>query len=160
METVEFRQRVQGAEHAWRFLAQDMSDGTMRALGVLVALNQLGNGVGIPLIGIEEPETALHHAASGVLLDALREASSRMQVVITSHSVELLDNKDIDGDAILAVVSDGNETRIGPLDSVGSETLRERLCTVGDLLRMDQLQPDEAASRPQAKQLLMFGDDA
>ena len=35
-ETVEFRQEVRGSRHPWRFLASNMSDGTLRALGVLV----------------------------------------------------------------------------------------------------------------------------
>ena len=35
--TLDFRQEVRGAKHPWRFLASNMSDGTLRALGVLVA---------------------------------------------------------------------------------------------------------------------------
>lgn len=156
-ETVEFRQHVHGAKHPWRFLAQNMSDGTVRALGVLLALNQTGNGVPIPLVGIEEPETALHPAAAGVLLDALREAAARMQVLVTSHSVELLDNKDLTDESILAVVAEDNETHIGPIDFAGREALRKRLYTAGELLRMDQLRPDPAQSRP--TQLDLFARD-
>jgi predicted ATPase len=33
-ETLEFRQEVRGAAHPWRFLANNMSDGTLRAAGV------------------------------------------------------------------------------------------------------------------------------
>jgi len=40
METLEIRQEMAGAKHPWRFLAQNMSDGTLRALGVLTALLQ------------------------------------------------------------------------------------------------------------------------
>ncbi|MEQ1633805.1 MAG: AAA family ATPase [Planctomycetota bacterium] len=154
-ETIEFRQHVQGAKDAWHFTSQDMSDGTIRALGVLLALHQIGNGMPIPLVGIEEPETALHPAAAGVLLDALRDAASRMQVIATSHSAELLDDKDMPDDSILAVVAEQNETRIGPLAQAGREALRERLYTAGELLRMNQLHPDETASRP--RQLDLFG---
>ncbi len=39
-ETLEFRQEVQGQKHPWRFYAAAMSDGTLRSLGVLVALFQ------------------------------------------------------------------------------------------------------------------------
>lgn len=156
-ETVEFRQRVQGSEAPWRFLAQNMSDGTVRALGVLLALNQGGNGSPIPLVGIEEPETALHPAAAGVLLDALREAAAGMQVIVTSHSVELLDNKELTDDSILAVVAEDNETRIARIDTAGREALRQRLYTAGELLRMDQLRPDPLQSRP--IQLDLFARD-
>ncbi len=154
-ETVEFRQDVQGAKNAWRFLAQNMSDGTIRALGILLALHQTGNGHLVPLIGIEEPETALHPAAAGILLDALRDAATRSQVIATSHSADLLDDKSIPDDAILAVVAEANETHVGPLDAPGREALREHLYTAGELLRMDQLAPDPVASRPH--QLQLFG---
>ena len=60
--TLEFRQEVRGGRHPWRFLADNVSDGTLRVLGVLVALYQ-----GAMLVGIEEPEGALHPAAAGVL---------------------------------------------------------------------------------------------
>lgn len=74
-----------------------MSDGTLRALGVLVSLFQYSNGGGAPvrLVGIEEPETALHPAVAGLLLDALKEASGRIQAIVTSHSPDLLDNSEL-----------------------------------------------------------------
>jgi len=77
-ETLEFRQRVAGSKDPWRFLAANMSDGTLRALGILVAMFQLStNGLPrVPLVAIEEPEVALHPAAAGVLLDSLRDASA------------------------------------------------------------------------------------
>ena len=53
--TLDFRQEVRGAKHPWRFLASNMSDGTLRALGVLVALFQ-SNGEAMGrrhLVGIE-----------------------------------------------------------------------------------------------------------
>lgn len=156
-ETVEFRQQVQGARHPWWFRAQNMSDGTLRALGILLALNQKGVGLPIPLVGIEEPENALHPAAAGVVLDALRDAATRMQVLVTSHSAELLDDRTITDDSILAVSSQENQTRIAPLDQAGRQALHERLYTAGELLRMDQLQPEEEAAMP--RQLRLFGAD-
>lgn len=157
-ETVEFRQEVHGAEHPWRFSANNMSDGTVRALGILLALHQVGNGATVPLVGIEEPETALHPAAVGVLTDSLRDAAARTQVVVTSHSPELLDDPDVPDDAIVAVLAEANETRLGQLDAAGREALRERLYTAGELLRMGQLRPDPASCQP--RQLELFGDGA
>lgn len=156
-ETVEFRQQVHGARDSWRFVAQNMSDGTIRALGVLLALLQDGNGKPIPLVGIEEPEAALHPAAAGILLDALRETSHRVQVIATSHSAELLDDKDLPHDTILAVVAEANETKIGPVDEAARATLRERPYTAGELLRMGQLRPDPVAAQP--RQQPLFGND-
>jgi len=142
-ETLEFRQQVGANEHPWRFFAANMSDGTVRALGVLVALFQASNGrqLRVPLVGIEEPEIALHPAASGVLRDCLRDASQSTQVIVTSHSPDLLDDPEIPDDWILPVVSEQGATRIGPLDEAGRTMIRKRLYTAGELLRMDQLAP-------------------
>ena len=75
METISFKQTVTGAKHPWSFPAHAMSDGTLRALGILVALFQGERGSGPSLIAIEEPESALHPAASAALREALVHAS-------------------------------------------------------------------------------------
>lgn len=146
-ETLEFRQQMAGSKHPWRFLASSMSDGTLRAVGILVALFQSSNGqkARVPLVGIEEPEVALHPAAAGVLLDALMDASRHTQVLVTSHSPELLDNYRVSADSILAVVANGGITSIAPLDEVGRSALRDRLYTPGELLKLNQLAPDPVA---------------
>ena len=143
-ETLEFRQAVTGDKYPWRFLANNMSDGTLRVLGILVALFQGGRDAQkrVYLVGIEEPEIALHPAAAGVLLDGLRDAAHRTQVIITSHSPDLLDNKDLDVDSILAVESRAGNTVIAQVDEVGRSALRDRLYTTGELLRLNQLRPD------------------
>jgi predicted ATPase len=156
-ETLEFRQKVRGARDPWRFLAANMSDGTLRALGVLVALFQAaGNGDVRRLIGIEEPEVALHPAAAGVLTDSLREASLSAQVLVTSHSPDLLDDESISDDGILAVVAEHGETKIAPLDEAGRSALHDRLYTAGELLRMDQLRPDPKLIPARPDQLVLF----
>ncbi len=158
-ETLEFRQQMAGSEHPWRFLAANMSDGTLRALGVLVALFQPTNGQRprVPLVGIEEPEIALHPAAALVLLDAIREASRATQILVTSHSPELLDDEAIAAESIRAVVAEQGLTRIGPLDEFGASALRDHLCTPGELLRLNQLAPDpETVRKVAAMQLNLF----
>lgn len=151
-QTLEFRQRVAGSKDPWRFLAANMSDGTLRALGVLMALFQVSNGMGsAPLVGIEEPEAALHPFAAGVLLDSLREASERTQVLVTSHSADLLDDENISTDSILAVYAEDGLTQIAPLDEAGRTAVRDRLYTAGELLRQDQLRPDPDALRKQPR---------
>ena len=143
-ETLEFRQDVAGDKYPWRFLANNMSDGTLRVLGILIALFQGDQDTQkrVPLVGIEEPEIALHPAAAGVLLDGLRDAAHKTQVIVTSHSPDLLDDKDLDVDSILAVEAQNGTTAIAGVDDVGRSLLGKRLCTTGDLLRNDQLQPD------------------
>jgi predicted ATPase len=148
-ETIEFRQVVRGQEHPWRFLAGAMSDGTLRAFGILLAVFQ-GASVrpGRPpplLIGIEEPEMALHPAAAGVLLSALREGARYCQILVTSHSPDLLDNPDIPVESLLAVSNQDGLTQIGPIDTAGRDVMRDKLFTPGELLRQNQLAPDRDA---------------
>ena len=148
-ETIEFRQTVKGQEHPWRFLAGAMSDGTLRAFGILLAVFQAAaarSGRLPPnLIGLEEPEMALHPAAAGVLLSSLREGSQHCQILVTSHSPDLLDNSDIPTESLLAVDNQDGLTRIGPLDEAGRSVLRDKLFTPGELLRQNQLAPDGRA---------------
>ena len=148
-ESLEFRQRVKGSADPWRFPAHTMSDGTLRALGLLVALFQRGEQPWewVPLIGIEEPELALHPAATSVLLDALREVSTHTQVLVTSHSPDLLDHKDIGADELISVVSRDGNTIIGQPGRAAVSALRDQLYTAGELLRMDQLEPEQANLR-------------
>ncbi|HXI13781.1 MAG TPA: AAA family ATPase [Thermoanaerobaculia bacterium] len=143
-ETLQFSQKVEGSQHPWRFYAASMSDGTLRALGALVAVGQLGaTNSAVRLVAIEEPETALHPAAAGALMDALREASIHTQVVATTHSPDLLSEVDLEHDGVLVVVSRDGNTRIGSVDPASVLAVKKHLYTPGELLRLDQLQPDE-----------------
>lgn len=159
-ETLEFRQGVAGRHDPWRFFAVNMSDGTLRALAVLVALFQHPNGEGkrVPLVGIEEPEVALHPAAAGVLLDSLLEASAMRQVLVTSHSPDLLDDDKVGTDSILAVDAAQGITRIARLDAAGRSALHDRLYTAGELLRLNQLSPDLTALPAIGTQLRLFDE--
>jgi len=158
-ETIEFRQQMAGSPDPWRFPAANMSDGTVRALGILVALFQPGSGCAGPsLVGIEEPEAALHPAAVGALLDSLREASRTTQVMVTSHSPDLLDDDEIETSALVAVTAEGGVATLAPIDDAGRSALRDRLYTAGELLRQNQLRPDPAAARLSPGQLSLFGE--
>ena len=159
LETLEFRQEVAGAQAPWRFPAQNMSDGTLRALGVLTALFQGNKDHSPTLIGIEEPETALHPAASAALREALTTASDSTQVIVTSHSPELLDDRNIPPEHILAVVSEGGDTRMGPLDAASVSVMRDHLFSAGELLRLNQLKPDaDSVNSQPSSQAELFGE--
>ncbi|MFD2112733.1 AAA family ATPase [Thiorhodococcus fuscus] len=159
METLEFRQEVAGANHPWRFFAQSMSDGTLRALGVLTALFQGNRDYAPTLVGIEEPETALHPAASAALREALTRASEHTQIIVTSHSPDLLDDRALSAESLLAVVSEGGETRIASIDEASRAAMRDHLFSAGELLRLNQLAPDPAELAAQAQhQSDLFGE--
>lgn len=160
-ETLEFRQKVKGQAHPWNFLAAAMSDGTLRAFGILEAVFQASsgrNGSAPLLIGLEEPEVALHPAAASILLAALREGARHCQILVTSHSPDLLDNPDIPAESLLAVDNQDGLTRIGVIDEAGREVLHKKLFTPGELLRQNQIAPHKKALSDVAsdKQLKLF----
>lgn len=160
MESLTFRQEVAGASDPWHFLAQNMSDGTLRALGVLTALFQRSDDYAPTVVGIEEPETALHPAASAALREALMRAAEDTQVIVTSHSPDLLDDASIDPDTILAVTATGGDTCIAPVDEASRTVLRQQLFSVGELLRLNQLEPDMSVLEAQReRQPSLFSTD-
>lgn len=147
-ETLEFRQDPANGRAPWTFNALSMSDGTLRALAILVALQGAGDRRA-RCIGIEEPETALHPAAVGALLDALREASAHTQVVVTTHSADLLDRLDLAHEQLLVAHSTGEATNIALADPASRDAIKGHLFGAGELLRMDQLEVDpKAATSP------------
>lgn len=159
METLEFRQEMAGAKTPWRFLAQNMSDGTLRALGVLTALFQTNRDYAPTVVGIEEPETALHPAASAALREALTRASNQTQIIVTSHSPDLLSDPELAPESLLAVVSQMGDTKIAPLDEASRKAMHEHLFSAGELLRLNQLAPDERVLTAQnARQADLFGE--
>ncbi|MEZ4360646.1 MAG: AAA family ATPase [Kofleriaceae bacterium] len=157
METVEFLQSVQGVSDPWRFLAGNMSDGTLRVLAILVALFQDGGKSRTRLVGLEEPETALHPAAAGLLRDCIVEASAHTQVIVTSHSADLLDNQELPPDSIFAVEAHLGKSTITRIGEATRSILRDRLFTAGELLRSGQLEQDPSQI-PEPEQLHLFRD--
>lgn len=132
---------IQQADAGRMFAAAAMSDGTMRVLGILLAANQIGpDGLPPRLIGIEEPEAALHPAAAASLMDALGEAASHTHVILTTHSADLLDQLDLANDALLVVESHDGTSRVTTVNQASTEAIKKHLYSPGDLLRMDQLQ--------------------
>jgi predicted ATPase len=124
------------------FGAASMSDGTVRAAAVLAALFQPWALDGrIRLVGIEEPEIALHPAAAGVLFDALTEASEHVQVLATSQSADLLDREDLEVSIVRPVVMSDGITLIGDVDGGSREIVAKKLYTLGELMRANQLSP-------------------
>ena len=66
----------------------EASDGTLRLIAYYTILN---NAKLPPLIAIEEPERNLHPGALTEIAKILRQMAERSQVIITTHSSQLLD---------------------------------------------------------------------
>ena len=117
----------------WFNSAQE-SDGTLRILALLTAIYQLGKP---PLLGIEEPETAVHPGVLAALAEILEEASLRQQVVITTHSPDFIDRFPIE--CIRAVEFVDGETRVGEVSKRQAGAVKKRLFTLGELHSMEGL---------------------
>ncbi|MEW6249712.1 MAG: ATP-binding protein [Planctomycetota bacterium] len=133
---LEFTQKW-GADKRVRFEAFNMSDGTLRALGVLLAVFQAPPP---SLIVVEEPEATIHPGALGAVLDVLRLASRRMQVVVTTHSPEVLDQKWITEENLRVVRWHEGATQVARISEASRRALAEHLMGPGELLRADALE--------------------
>jgi len=150
--TLVFRASVGPDDADIAFAPTAISDGTIRAAAVLAAIFQPAVADGrISLIGIEEPEIALHPAAAGVLFDALSEASEQVQIVVTTQSPDLLDRDDLDVSTVRAVSMEDGVTRIGEIDRASRRIAAEKLYTLGELMRGNQLSPAPPAPGQEAE---------
>ena len=118
----------------WLDAAQE-SDGTLRMLALLTAIYQRQPP---SLLGIEEPETAVHPGILTALADILEEASLRQQVVITTHSPDLIDRFPIE--CIRAVEFVDGETKVGKVSKRQASAVKKRLFTLGELHSMEGLE--------------------
>jgi len=139
--TLEFTQEWTKSKRV-KFEAFHMSDGTLRALGILAAVFQQP----VPsVLVVEEPESTMHPGALNAILDVLRHAGRSMQVVVTTHSPDILDAKWIEDRHLKIVSWEKGATRVDPVSEATRTALRERLMGAGELLRANAL---AAAERP------------
>ena len=132
--TLEFLLNLHGGKA--RLDASLMSDGTLRALGILVAAYQRPAP---SLMVIEEPEASIHPGALGVILDVLRSASRSSQIVVTTHSPEILDAKWIRDRHLRLVSWHDGATRIDEMAPSVKQAMTEHLFGAGELLRSNAL---------------------
>jgi predicted ATPase len=114
------------------------SDGTLRMLGILVALHQ---GAPRTLLTLEEPELTIHPGALRLLWDEIEAAASRSQIVITTHSPDLLDL--CTADKLRVVEKVNGATLIDPIEEQQKQAIQERLFAPGELLRAHGLRRAE-----------------
>ena len=134
------------------FEAFNMSDGTLRSLGLLTAVFQRPTPT---LIVIEEPELTMHPGALGAILDLIRHAARKMQVIVTTHSPDVLDAEWLEDRHIRIVNWHEGATRLTQLSSGSREALQEHLMSAGELLRSNALR-GEPVSDGQGTQTSLF----
>jgi hypothetical protein len=152
-ETLQFKQDV-GLKEPWSFDALNMSDGTLRVLGLLLVVFQPGHH---SVIAIEEPEATVHPGAAELIVQVLMDSAHERQVLLTTHSPDILDHKELLDDQIRVVKMERGQTLIAPVSQSGRETIRRRLYTPGELLRSGELTPDLEVVKEKPRQLTLFG---
>ncbi len=116
------------------FYLDDMSDGSVRMLCWAVVLNSPEPP---PLVVIDEPELGLHPAWLSPLAEWLKSASERTQIVVTTHSPDLLDRFTDRLEDVTCLQYDGS-AHFFP-KRLSREALREKLeegWELGDLYRV------------------------
>ena len=132
---------VKHEEREMWFDASQLSDGTLRILGILTAIHQQPAP---SLIAIEEPELTIHPGAAAVLCDELIEASQRMQVLVTTHSPELITRMPIE--SLRVVEATVNGTKIGRVSSEQIVAVKDKLFSPSDLIRVEGLRRELSAA--------------
>ncbi len=133
---VKLRHNVAGGRSRTTFYLSQESDGTVRLLGLLTALYQDNPPL---LMGIEEPDLTIHPGALSVLAEIMEEATLRAQVLVTTHSPDLIDHLPID--SLRAVSVKDGCTVVGPVSETQAEAVRDGLFTSGELHSMEGLEP-------------------
>ncbi|MBI1760061.1 MAG: AAA family ATPase [Acidobacteria bacterium] len=116
--------------------AADLSDGTLRYLLLLTVLTAPDSPM---LIAIDEPETGLHPTMLPIIAEFAVEASSRTQVVFTTHSPQFLDAFTDTKPTTTVARWENGETLLNTLDG---EELRYWLAeySLGELFRSGELE--------------------
>lgn len=128
--------RVRWAALKTEQTAADLSDGTLRFLALLAILANPDPG---GLIAIDEPETSLHPRMFRVIADLAGEAALRTQVILSTHSPQLLDALAEQGPTTTVTRVQDGATRLDRLD--GGELQRWlKEFTLGDLFTSGELE--------------------
>jgi predicted ATPase len=139
-----------------RFDKSEMSDGTLNAWALLTTLfyqDDIENQSRLPetgrVLALEEPENSLHPTALKLLMLAIDDVLPNVQVLLTTHSPELLEyvNLKSNNQKVLVVESINGESIIDELDNASREVVQDEIFSLGELLSMDQLEPKSIAGQ-------------
>jgi|CXWL01.1.fsa_nt_gi predicted ATPase len=125
-----------GREHP--FDPVQLSDGTLRVFGMLLALYQVPPS---PFLAIEEPEQSINPAVLAMLAEAFKDVSRKTQLFVTSHSPHLIDH--FEPEQIRVVTMTEGETHVAPVRASQVASIKEKLTTLEELLSQGNLFPEE-----------------
>jgi len=111
------------------FNVSQISDGTLRVLGLLLALYQSPRP---DIIALEEPELTVNPGVLRMLVESIREASEASQIILTTHSPELVDM--LNPEEVRAVELEGGKTIVNPVAQSQLRAVKENLFTLGQIM--------------------------
>jgi predicted ATPase len=115
--------------------AARLSDGTLRWLALLIILLNPNPG---PVVCIEEPELGLHPDMIPTLALLLKSASERMQLIITTHSAELVEEFSDNPECVLICEKEDGASRITRLQKPALASWLEKY-SLGELWRKGEI---------------------
>ena len=113
-----------------------LSDGTLRFFGILLAAYQLPAP---KLLVIEEPEQTIYPAALAVLADVFKEVGRTTQVLVTTHSPHLI--QFFAPEQIRVAVMHKGMTQIRPIHPHQVEAVKEGLLSLEEFMTSEGLRP-------------------
>lgn len=133
-----FKFRVEGESSLASFDPVQLSDGTLRLFGILLAAYQLPHP---KLLVIEEPEQTIYPGALAVLADVFKEIGKNTQVLITTHSPHLV--QFFEPSQIRVAVMHNGMTQIRPIHPHQMEAVNEGLLSLEEFMTTEGLRPDD-----------------
>lgn len=115
-----------------------LSDGTLRLFGILLAAYQLPRP---QLLVIEEPEQTIYPGALGVLADVFKEVGQTTQVIITTHSPHLVER--FAPEQIRVATMHNGLTSIRPIHPHQMQAVNEGLLSLEEFMTGEGLRPDD-----------------
>ena len=130
-----FRHGLSGksAKAKW-FDASQESDGTLRIAGIISALLQIPS---LPIIGIEEPELTIHPGSISLLFDFINQAASSSQIILTTHSSEILNY--LEPDQVRIIEKSKDYTKVHEMHEEDIGIIKSKLMSLGELHRTEGL---------------------
>ena len=128
---IKFKHKIGGKDVYFDALQE--SDGTLRVLGILTALYLRPK---MRMLVFEEPEMTIHPGALGVLADVFKEeASNKTQIILTTHSPDLISK--FSSDDLRSVAKINGKTEVSEVNESNQKSINEGLFSAGDLLRIE-----------------------
>ena len=86
----------------------------------------------------------MHPGALGAVLDLVEHASRTMQVMVTTHSPDILDASWIEGQHLRILEWENGVSRISPASDASQRIIGDGVMRAGELLRSNALTPADS----------------